>query len=39
VVGHVIGAIDEAQLQAGVRAAKTGRPQRLGEGGESRPTR
>jgi cytochrome c biogenesis protein CcmG/thiol:disulfide interchange protein DsbE len=39
VVAHVIGAIDDGQLRAGVRAARVGRPQRLGAGGESRPTR
>ena len=37
VVGHVIGTVDEAQLRDGVAAARAGRPQGLGSGGEQRP--
>jgi cytochrome c biogenesis protein CcmG, thiol:disulfide interchange protein DsbE len=37
VVGHVIGTVDDAQLRDGIAAAKAGRPQGLGEGGEQRP--
>ena len=37
VVGHVIGTVDGAQLRAGIAAARAGRPQGLGEGGEQRP--
>ncbi|MGH2970415.1 MAG: TlpA family protein disulfide reductase [Solirubrobacteraceae bacterium] len=39
VFGHVIGAIDDRQLRAGEVADRAGRPQRLGEGCESRSTR
>ncbi len=39
VVAHVIGAITPEQLREGVAAARSGRPVRLGAGGESRPTR
>jgi cytochrome c biogenesis protein CcmG/thiol:disulfide interchange protein DsbE len=37
VVGHVIGTVDDAQLRAGIEAAKAGRPQGLGDGGDQRP--
>ena len=37
VVGHVIGTVDDAQLRDGIAAAKAGRPQGLGDGGEQRP--
>jgi cytochrome c biogenesis protein CcmG, thiol:disulfide interchange protein DsbE len=39
VVGHVIGALDRAQLTAGVMAARSGRPQQAAPGGEQLPTR
>jgi cytochrome c biogenesis protein CcmG, thiol:disulfide interchange protein DsbE len=39
IVGHVIGALSEAQLADGVDAALTGRPQRAGRGGARRATR
>ena len=37
VVGHVIGTVDDAQLRDGIAAAKAGRPQGLGDGGDQRP--
>ena len=37
VVGHVIGTVDDGQLRDGIAAAKAGRPQGLGDGGEQRP--
>ncbi len=37
VVGHVIGTVDDAQLRDGIAAARAGRPQGLGEGGDQRP--
>ena len=37
VVGHVIGTVDEAQLRDGIAAARAGRPQGLGSGGDQRP--
>ena len=39
VVGHVIGALDTAQLRAGVSAARHGRPAAAREGGERQKTR
>ena len=39
VVGHVIGTVDDAQLRDGIAAAKAGRPQGLGEGGDQRPVK
>jgi len=39
VVGHVIGALDTAQLRAGVSAARGGRPAAAREGGERQKTR
>ena len=39
VVGHVIGTVDEAQLRDGIAAAKAGRPQGLGSGGDQRPVK
>ena len=39
VVGHVIGSVDDAQLRAGIAAARTGRPAGAQEGGDQRPTR
>lgn len=39
VVGHVIGAIDDEQLAAGLRAARSGRPTELSSGGARRKTR
>ena len=37
VVGHVIGTVDDEQLRDGIAAAKAGRPQGLGDGGDQRP--
>jgi len=39
VVGHVIGTVDDEQLSDGIAAAKAGRPQGLGSGGDQRPVR
>ena len=39
VVGHVIGTVDDAQLRDGIAAAKAGRPQGLGDGGDQRPVK
>jgi cytochrome c biogenesis protein CcmG/thiol:disulfide interchange protein DsbE len=39
VVGHVIGTVDDAQLRDGIAAARAGRPQGLGEGGDQRPVK
>ncbi len=39
VVGHVIGTVDEGQLRDGIAAAKAGRPQGLGTGGDQRPVK
>jgi thiol-disulfide isomerase/thioredoxin len=39
VVGHVIGVITDAQLKAGIAAARAGRPQAALEGGARKPTR
>ena len=39
VVGHVIGTVDDEQLRNGIAAAKAGRPQGLGEGGDKRPVK
>jgi cytochrome c biogenesis protein CcmG/thiol:disulfide interchange protein DsbE len=39
IVGHVIGVVSPAQLQAGIAAAVAGRPQAARQGGEQRPTR
>jgi cytochrome c biogenesis protein CcmG/thiol:disulfide interchange protein DsbE len=39
VVGHVVGAVSEQQLEAGVAAALTGRPGGVKKGGDRRPTR
>jgi len=39
VVGHVIGTVDDAQLRDGIAAAKAGRPQGLGSGGDQRPVK
>lgn len=39
IVAHVIGALDEAQLAAGIAAARTGRPRTAAQGGDRRPTR
>lgn len=39
VVGHVIGAVDEEKLAAGVAAAAAGRPSDPQTGGDQRPTR
>jgi cytochrome c biogenesis protein CcmG/thiol:disulfide interchange protein DsbE len=39
VVGHVIGALDTAQLRAGVSAARDGRPAAASEGGDRQGTR
>jgi cytochrome c biogenesis protein CcmG, thiol:disulfide interchange protein DsbE len=39
VVGHVIGALTPSQLQAGVAAARTGRPAQASEGGERQAPR
>lgn len=36
IVGHVIGAISQRQLQAGITAAKTGRPRAVDQGGDQR---
>ena len=38
VVGHVIGVVNEQQLQAGIRAALAGRPIDARRGGDQRPT-
>jgi len=37
VVGHVIGTVDDEQLRDGIAAARAGRPQALGSGGDQRP--
>lgn len=39
VVGHVVGTISDAQMEAGVAAALSGRPSGVEVGGERRPTR
>ncbi len=39
VVGHVIGTVDDAQLRDGIAAARAGRPQGLGDGGDQRPVK
>jgi len=39
VVGHVIGTVDAEDLDAGVAAARAGRPRGVVEGGERRPSR
>ena len=39
IVDHVIGVISEAQLAAGLAAARSGEPRSAREGGEQRPTR
>jgi cytochrome c biogenesis protein CcmG, thiol:disulfide interchange protein DsbE len=39
VVGHVIGAVSDPQLRAGVSAARSGRPVGVRSGGDRRPTR
>lgn len=39
VVGHVIGAISQSSLRAGVRAARLGVPDRARRGGAQRPSR
>jgi len=39
VVGHVIGTVDDEQLSDGIAAAKAGRPQGLGSGGDQRPVK
>jgi cytochrome c biogenesis protein CcmG/thiol:disulfide interchange protein DsbE len=39
VVGHVIGAVSDSQLRAGVSAARSGRPMGARSGGDRRPTR
>jgi cytochrome c biogenesis protein CcmG, thiol:disulfide interchange protein DsbE len=39
VVDHVIGSISSAQLSAGIRAARSGRPAGVRSGGARRPTR
>jgi cytochrome c biogenesis protein CcmG/thiol:disulfide interchange protein DsbE len=39
IVGHIIGALNQAQLRAGVAAARSGRPQQAAPGGEQLPTR
>ena len=39
IVGHVIGTVSEVQLDRGVAAALSGRPQGADQGGEQRPSR
>jgi cytochrome c biogenesis protein CcmG/thiol:disulfide interchange protein DsbE len=39
VVGHVIGAVSRSKLQAGIAAARSGRPTGARSGGDRRPTR
>jgi cytochrome c biogenesis protein CcmG, thiol:disulfide interchange protein DsbE len=39
VVGHVIGAVSDSQLRAGISAARSGRPVGARSGGDRRPTR
>ena len=39
VVGHVIGAVSDSQLRAGVSAARSGKPVGARSGGERRPVR
>jgi cytochrome c biogenesis protein CcmG, thiol:disulfide interchange protein DsbE len=39
VVGHVIGSVNRAQLEAGIEAARTGTPAGSKQGGERRKTR
>jgi cytochrome c biogenesis protein CcmG, thiol:disulfide interchange protein DsbE len=39
VVGHVIGALSDSQLRAGVSAARSGKPVGARSGGDRRPTR
>lgn len=39
IVGHVIGTLDEAQLAAGIAAARAGRPRTAAQGGDRRSTR
>ncbi len=39
VVAHVIGVISDAQMRAGLAAARRGSPAGVSEGGERRPTR
>jgi cytochrome c biogenesis protein CcmG/thiol:disulfide interchange protein DsbE len=39
IVGHVIGAVSDSQLRAGVSAARSGRPVGARSGGDRRPTR
>jgi cytochrome c biogenesis protein CcmG, thiol:disulfide interchange protein DsbE len=39
VVGHVIGAVSDRQLRAGVSAARSGKPVGARSGGDRRPTR
>jgi cytochrome c biogenesis protein CcmG, thiol:disulfide interchange protein DsbE len=38
VVRHIIGALTDEQLRAGVAAARSGRPAQASQGGERRPT-
>jgi cytochrome c biogenesis protein CcmG/thiol:disulfide interchange protein DsbE len=39
VVGHVIGAVSESQLRAGIAAARSGKPVGVRSGGDRRPSR
>jgi cytochrome c biogenesis protein CcmG/thiol:disulfide interchange protein DsbE len=39
VVGHVIGAVSDSQLRAGISAARSGKPAGARSGGDRRPTR
>jgi cytochrome c biogenesis protein CcmG, thiol:disulfide interchange protein DsbE len=39
VVGHVIGAVSDSQLRAGISAARSGKPVGARSGGDRRPTR
>jgi cytochrome c biogenesis protein CcmG, thiol:disulfide interchange protein DsbE len=39
VVGHVIGAVSDSQLRAGIAAARSGKPVGVRSGGDRRPTR
>ena len=39
IVGHVIGAVSDSQLRAGISAARSGKPVGARSGGDRRPTR
>jgi cytochrome c biogenesis protein CcmG, thiol:disulfide interchange protein DsbE len=39
VVGHVVGAVSDSQLRAGISAARSGKPVGTRSGGDRRPTR